>query len=511
MNDAQQSSTDETTDQPGRRAGRWLPRLPWRRTAGERPASGAAPDPGPVGLDKPADGPWPAVRDGLREFGIALTTPAAAGRAPLAQAHKGWVRATPYVVVFAFVAALLPTTVTVLIQDYGMNGGMAGGLAVAQTLPLLLALTRPLHAWWVIFPADVIGGLALYAGKHVDGRSWPWTPMIIVGYVLLMVLLGLRESRRTLIAIFLVTAAAGVFFEQLSQTYSDGSWVLMLVLAGVTLVVTYALRLRGEAQAKLAEQETISEAERAQRTLLEERARIARELHDIVAHHMSVITVQADTAKYRLPGLSPEVEKEFGEIAAAARESLTEMRRLLKVLRNEEAQAERTPQPGLNRLHQLVEATRRAGVQVAMTPAEAHLQELVTGVPPAVDLSAYRIVQEALSNVIRHAPGAVAHVELDVHQRELLLSIVNGPAQKPRSALETSGTGHGLVGMRERVRLTGGSLEAGPAAGGGFRVEARIPLHEQDGEGEPPAENTSRPAQDTPQSEQDTRQSEQDT
>ncbi|WP_415950526.1 sensor histidine kinase [Streptomyces sp. KLOTTS4A1] len=418
------------------------------------------------------------LREGLREFGRALTTPAAAGRPPLAQADRLWVRAAPYVLVLAFVASLLPVTVTVLVKDYGLGGGLAGGLAVAQTVPLLLALIRPLHAWWVIFPAHVIGAFALYADGQVDGRPWPWTPMAVVGYVLLMVLLGLRESRRTLIAVFLVTAAAGVFFEQLSQEDSDGSWVLMLVLAGVSLVVTYTLRLRGEAQAKLAEQETISEAERAQRTLLEERARIARELHDVVAHHMSVISVQADTAQYRLHGLSPEVTEEFAEIASAARESLTEMRRLLKVLRNEDTQAERAPQPGLGRLGQLAEATRRAGVEVELAVGEEQLARLVGGLPQAVDLSAYRIVQEALSNVIRHAPGAHARIDVARADEELRVSVTNGPARKPLSVLESSGTGHGLVGMRERVRLTGGSLDAGPRDDGGFRVSARIPLSE---------------------------------
>ncbi|MFI6942955.1 sensor histidine kinase [Streptomyces sp. NPDC050418] len=439
------------------------------------PKDGSTGRSSPTAPGLPADGTrvhWSAVKEGFREFGIALTTPAAAGRAPLAQAPKLWVRLSPYVVVFAFVAALLPVTVTVLVQDYKLSGGLAGGLAVAQTLPLLLALTRPLHAWWVIFSADVVGAFALNASAQIDGRSWPWPPAVIVGYVLLMVLLGLRESRRTLIAVFLVTAVGGIFFEQLSQENSDGSWVLMLVLAGVALVVTYSLRLRGEAQAKLAEQETISAAERAQRTLLEERARIARELHDVVAHHMSVITVQADTAQYRLANVSPEVQNEFSEIAAAARESLTEMRRLLKVLRNEEAQAERTPQPGLGRLHQLAEATRRAGVEVELAVGPG----LDGAVPQAVDLSAYRIVQEALSNVIRHAPGAGALVEVDVEDRELRVTVTNGPARKPLSVLETSGTGHGLVGMRERVRLTGGSLDAGPHGDGGFRVAARIPL-----------------------------------
>ena len=138
--------------------------------------------------------------------------------------------------------------------------------------------------------------------------------------------------------------------------------MLLIVLSGVGLLLGGTLRERAEVQRRLAEQETISEAERAQRTLLEERARIARELHDVVAHHMSVITVQADSAPVPArAGCRPRRSEEFGTIAATARESLAEMRRLLGVLRSEETHGERAPQPGLERLAQLVEATVRAG------------------------------------------------------------------------------------------------------------------------------------------------------
>lgn len=423
-------------------------------------------------------GRFSGTRDGLRELGLALMTPAAPGRAPLASAPKLWVRLSPYVLVLAFVVTLLPVTVTVLTQDYRVNGGLAGALAVAQTTPLLLALTRPLHAWWVVFAADVVGGLVLIAADGTPGRTWPWTPMAIVGYLLLMVLLGLRESRRTLLAVWLATGTAGLAFELAQPKLGAGMWVLLFVLSGLALIATYALRERGIAQSRLVEQEARNELERAQRTLLEERARIARELHDVVAHHMSMITVQADSAPYRIQGLPPEAQEEFATIAGSARESLTEMRRLLAVLRSEESGGERAPQPGLDKLQQLVEATVRAGV-----PAELSLAAELGDVPQAVDLSAYRIVQEALSNVVRHAAGAPTKVSVsgDGNGDDLTVLVVNGPPPGPVAPVEgPGGTGHGLVGMRERVRLVGGSLDVGPLPDGGFRVAARLPLRTKD-------------------------------
>ncbi|MFD3522844.1 sensor histidine kinase [Streptomyces sp. NPDC058653] len=410
-----------------------------------------------------------AARRALRPLGDALrdsTGPLLAG------APKAWQRRAPYVVAFGFAVALLSTTATVLVQDYRLEGGWAGALATAQGAPLLLAVTRPLQAWLIVFVADIVGAvLLLTSAADLDGRSWPWPPAVVVGYLLLMVCLGLREPRRTLLAVWLATGAAGLAFELLSQQHSDGVHLLLFVLSGVVLLVTAALRERGDAQRRLVEQETISEVERAQRTLLEERARIARELHDVVAHHMSVITVQADSAPYRIDGLPDAAREEFSTIAAGARESLTEMRRLLAVLRSDGSAGERAPQPGLDRVQQLVEATVRAGV-----PAELSLAADLGPVPPSVDLSAYRIVQEALSNVVRHAPDAPTRVSVTADPDWLTVLIVNGPATARTSPLESSGTGHGLIGMRERVRLTGGTLDTGPLPDGGFRVAARLPL-----------------------------------
>ncbi|MFJ7204096.1 sensor histidine kinase [Streptomyces sp. NPDC098789] len=407
-----------------------------------------------------------------------LRTPARAAEPLFAQAPKRWQRRLPYAVVAVAVLTLLPVTITVLTNDYKAGGGWAGALGVAQTVPLLLAVTRPLAAWALVLTADTVGALVLVHADRIAGQTWPWTPMVIVGYLLLMACLGLRESIRTLIGVWLATGAVGVLLDLLPPDGVTNTHALLFVLAGVMLVVTGALRGVGDAQRRVAEQESISEAERAGRTLLEERARIARELHDVVAHHMSVITVQADSAPYRLPDMSEEVRQEFTAIAASARESLGEMRRLLLVLRGDGVDGERAPQPGLARVQQLVEATVRAGlpVELSMTAQAALAAEAV----PAVDLSAYRIVQEALANVVRHAPGATTRVSVR-HDAgaadEVLVLVVNGRARSAPVRLEGPGTGHGLIGMRERVRLTGGTLDTGPLPDGGFRVAARLPLH----------------------------------
>ncbi|MER5728172.1 histidine kinase [Streptomyces sp. NPDC002138] len=413
-----------------------------------------------------------------RGLSAVLRTPARAAEPLFAQAPRRWQRRLPYAVVAVALLTLLPVTVAVLTNDYKAGGGWAGALGVAQTVPLLLALTRPLAAWAVALAADTVGALVLIHADGTAGQSWPWTPMVILGYLLLMACLGLRESIRTLVGVWLTTGAVGALLGFLEPGGVTNTHALLFVLAGVMLVVTGALRGVGDAQRRVAEQESISEAERAGRTLLEERARIARELHDVVAHHMSVITVQADSAPYRLPDMSEDVRQEFGAIAAGARESLSEMRRLLVVLRGDGPDGERAPQPGLARLQQLVEATVRAGlpVELSMTAEAARAAEAV----PAVDLSAYRIVQEALANVVRHAPGATTRVAVRhdaAGSGEVLVLVVNGRARSAAVELESSGTGHGLVGMRERVRLTGGTLDTGPLPDGGFRVAARLPLH----------------------------------
>lgn len=418
----------------------------------------------------------------LAQLAVVLRTPARAGEALFARAPKRWQRMLPFAVVGVFVITLLPVTIAVLTNDYALGGGWAGALGVAQTVPLLLAVTRPLPAWAMVLTADIAGAVLLMDAERVGGHAWPWPPMVIVGYLVLMICLGLRESVRTLVLVWLATGAAGVALGFSQPAAVTNTVALLFVLSGTFLAVAGALRQLGDARQRIAEQESISEAERSRRTLLEERARIARELHDVVAHHMSVITVQADSAPYRLPGMEEPVREEFAAIAASARESLGEMRRLLTVLRGDGtngpggAGAERAPQPGIDRIQQLVEATVRAGQPVELSLALGAAE----AVPPAVDLSAYRIVQEALANVVRHAPGARTRVSVTRSDQtgDVLVLVVNGPARDAVVELEGSGTGHGLVGMRERVRLTGGTLDTGPLPDGGFRVAARLPLND---------------------------------
>lgn len=225
------------------------------------------------------------------------------------------------------------------------------------------------------------------------------------------------------------------------------------------------------ARRALAAQAERTELEEARRAVLEERTRVARELHDVVAHHMSLIAVQTETARYRLPGLPEPALVEFASVSEQARKALTEMRRLLGVLRHN-GPAERTPQPQLDDVPALVAASRAAGVAVELAmPQEARR------VPPGVGLCAYRLVQEALANASRHAPGSSVSVRLELAGEALLVSVVNGPsAAAPALSAGPERAGHGLIGMRERVALLGGSFRAGPRPDGGFALSAVVPL-----------------------------------
>jgi signal transduction histidine kinase len=199
-----------------------------------------------------------------------------------------------------------------------------------------------------------------------------------------------------------------------------------------------------------------------------ERAAIARELHDVVAHHMSVMVVQAGAARAVSASDPAATAEALRQIEASGRTGLTEMRRLLEVLKAEEDGNGRAPQPGLARMSELLDAMRASGL-----PVEAIVEGSPRPLPPGVDLSAYRIVQEALTNALRHAGGASARVVVRYDPGAVELEVADdgpGPPEDP----EASG-GHGLIGMRERVQLFGGELEAGPRPGGGFLLRARLP------------------------------------
>jgi signal transduction histidine kinase len=228
--------------------------------------------------------------------------------------------------------------------------------------------------------------------------------------------------------------------------------------------------------ADLAQQQS-QEARRQgeRRAALEERARIAREMHDIVAHHMSMIAVQAETAPYRVTGLPDGARAEFAALGQSARDALADMRRLLGVLRGSEPGAQeppRLPQPGLADVPALVEGARRAGADITLA-----MPGRVAAAPPIVGLTAYRIVQESLSNAARHAPGASIAVVIERDAGVVRLKVENeaGTAGRPSPRPAARASGHGLAGMRERVALAGGRLRAGPRPGGGFAVHADLP------------------------------------
>lgn len=224
-----------------------------------------------------------------------------------------------------------------------------------------------------------------------------------------------------------------------------------------------ARRRRNELQVKLEAARTAA----AERAVAEERQRIARELHDVIAHSVSVMTVQAGAVR-RL--LQPEQERErlaLEAIEATGREALTEMRRLVGLLREQGASAEFSPQPSMRAVDVLVGTVREAGLPVELA-VEGEPAEL----PPGVDLAAYRIIQEALTNALKYAGPANAWVTVRWRDRELEVEIANDG----RSGSGGDGGGHGLVGLRERVALVGGTIASGPRPGGGFVVTAQLPV-----------------------------------
>jgi signal transduction histidine kinase len=250
-----------------------------------------------------------------------------------------------------------------------------------------------------------------------------------------------------------------------------GLLLLVLVVAAVALGAVW--RLRRQAIAERDESRREAADSLRERAAVEERARIARELHDVVAHHVSKIAVQAEVGRVADPDASELERARLTDIGETAREALREMRRVLGVLREDAGGGgERAPQPGLAQLEHLIEEARLAG-----SPVRFSLSGRVTPLPPSVDLSAYRIVQEALTNTLRHARGvARAAVTLRYRPSELCVEVLDDGTASSADHSADGRTGHGLIGMRERVALFGGDFFAGPGAGGGFEVRARFPL-----------------------------------
>ncbi|HEX3733083.1 MAG TPA: sensor histidine kinase [Mycobacteriales bacterium] len=361
-----------------------------------------------------------------------------------------------------------------LYQHYDTPGFAPFLLAAMSILPLFALPYRPLLGWGAELAACVV--ISLVAAPVSASEPWPWPVTSILIYAIVLFIVGQRVgSLVQIVGMWLVTAATQVtLLLWLPDRARFGYTMTAAVIFALVLAASWVVRTRGEVKLRLAQQQQVSATEREKRQLLGERARIARELHDVVAHHMSLITVQAQSAPYRLANVPEPAAREFSDIAASARLALTELRQVLVVLRDEDGgAAEHGPQPRLADLSRVVEGAGRAGIRVT-----ASIPDEFPAMPPSLELTGYRVVQEALSNVIRHAPGASVDVVLDCRDSTLTIRVANTAAEaagvEPPGSAERSGLG--LIGMRERVALHSGVMTAGREPDGGFVVDVELPL-----------------------------------
>jgi signal transduction histidine kinase len=339
--------------------------------------------------------------------------------------------------------------------------------ALLALVPVLLTLVRPVGAFWVSWAAAPF--VVLFSERWDD---WPWSPGSFACHLIVLTLVALRTRPRTAAWMWLLTAVYSLGADTLlGGEYQSSNSAPLLVLTAMVLLVVAVRQVRREARQEVTAQRTVTARERSRRTLLEERTTIARELHDVVAHHMSVVAIQAEAAPYRVENPPPELERAFATIRENAVAALTELRRVLGVVRAEDYEAPDAPQPTLADLDALLANVRDAGL-----PVDKAVTGAVSELPPGVELSAYRIVQEALSNTLRHAPGASARVEVSYVLGGLGLRIVNGPVPAPALVKPSPGAGHGITGMRERVSMLNGEMTAGPTGEGGYEVAVFLPV-----------------------------------
>lgn len=348
-------------------------------------------------------------------------------------------------------------------------GGLWPVMAALGVLPLLCLRVAPFLGWllWVI-PGAVIP--LVFSPLPPDvGEGFPWQISSFLVLLAILIAVGVIESPARVGLVFIGTAF--LFLAHMPGTMSPG-WVFgAAAFVGLGLLLRGLFRSRREAaeQAQRADEQTRrAEIEQARAVLAEERTRIARDLHDVVAHRMSMVVVQAQSAQYRLGGLPPEVAAEFESVAGQAREALNEVRAMLGVLRSEDHAPDQAPQPGADDVLRLLRSTSEAGVDLSWT---------VTGETepgPATAMVLYRVLQESLANASRHAPGAGVRVAVE-YAEQVQVRITSALGDQ-RAAGETSGSGgHGIPGMSARAASVGGTLEAGPAGDGTWVVQASLP------------------------------------
>ncbi|MYV96792.1 sensor histidine kinase [Streptomyces sp. SID3343] len=376
-----------------------------------------------------------------------------------------------------FLLLLVPCTATVavfnvngLAADYGYNQRTALLLGLIQSVALVTAVFRPVASWWV---ATIVMVVVEAGAEFPLGRAmwFPWTIPGIIVQTWVLFLLALRLRLRVAVAALVISLVAGRAGTGPTFEGQVDGLVRAVTLFTLAVVVGALLRSRRVARTQLVVQEELTAEERGRRTLLEERNRIARELHDVVAHHMSVISIQAQVAPHLVDNPSEELKENLAGIRQNAVEALTELRRVLGVLRSEDTPSERArhaPQPTLGRLDELLDNVRGAGLTVTSESTGAPHP-----LPPGVELSAFRIVQEALSNAMRHAPGAHVRVGIGYRPSGVTVRVANTAPARP--VPPSPGPGHGLLGMRERAAMLGGELAAGTTSDGGWEVTAILP------------------------------------
>jgi signal transduction histidine kinase len=345
-------------------------------------------------------------------------------------------------------------------------------------LPLVLRRRFP-------FAAPAAFWLLAAALTFVDGVLVPFVGSLgVIGLATAFLLGNLRDGRKAGIGLAIVVGCILAVVANIPSPQSISDYVFISLRFIVSWVAGYALRERAEQaeaaeiRAVLAEREreaaemraSFAEREReaaARVAVAEERSAIARELHDIVAHAMSVMVLQVGAVRHRLPQNRIEDKQALGRVEQAGRTALAEMRRLLGAMRSNADGVALGPQPGLDSLDALLDDLRGAGL-----PVHLQLEGEALPLPRAIDLSAYRIVQEALTNTLKHAHASQADVTVRYQPHHVELEV----RDDGDGATSNGGPGHGLVGIRERVKIYGGQMTAGPATDGGFVLTARLPV-----------------------------------
>ena len=368
------------------------------------------------------------------------------------------------------VAVALEGALEVVIRQ---NDANAPESSVWFAAPAIALLALPLLARRR-FPFAAPAGLWIVAAvlSIVDGKLVTFTASASIAGLAAAFLLGnLRDATLSRVGLALTLGSSALLIYN-DPDHSAADLVFTPLMFGIGWLAGFALRERAEeaeaAEARAAQAEREREAA-ARLAVAEERARIARELHDIVAHSVSVMVLQVGAIRHKLPEAVAEDKDALQGVERTGRAALAEMRRLLGAMRDDGQDAELTPQPGLDSLDSLLEEVGRAGL-----PVRLHREGEPAPLPRAIELSAYRIIQEGLTNALKHAQASHADVTLRYGPDDLQLEI----RDDGRGVSDNDGLGHGLVGVRERVKIYGGEMTSGPANGGGFVLRTRLPLGE---------------------------------